>query len=76
MTIVMEDIVAREAKYVLQNYRRNQITFVRGSGVRLYDAEGREYFDLLSGIGVAALGHEDISRLYVSVDDTLGMCCL
>jgi len=57
MTIVMEDIVAREAKYVLQNYRRNPITFVRGSGVRLYDADGREYIDLLSGIGVAALGH-------------------
>jgi 4-aminobutyrate aminotransferase-like enzyme len=25
--------------------------------VRLYDADGREYYDLLSGIGVAALGH-------------------
>jgi acetylornithine aminotransferase/acetylornithine/N-succinyldiaminopimelate aminotransferase len=53
----MDAIVAREAKYVLQNYRRNPVTFVRGSGVRLYDAEGREYLDLLSGIGVAALGH-------------------
>src|SRR4029077_8742963 len=28
-----------------------------GQGVRLYDADGREYLDLLSGIGVAALGH-------------------
>jgi acetylornithine/N-succinyldiaminopimelate aminotransferase len=57
MTIVMDDIVAREARYVLQTYRRNPVTFVRGDGVRLYDAEGREYIDLLSGIGVAALGH-------------------
>ena len=30
---------------------------MRGQGVRLYDAEGREYLDLLSGIGVASLGH-------------------
>jgi acetylornithine/N-succinyldiaminopimelate aminotransferase len=30
---------------------------VRGQGVRLYDTEGREYLDLLSGIGVASLGH-------------------
>jgi acetylornithine aminotransferase/acetylornithine/N-succinyldiaminopimelate aminotransferase len=42
---------------VLQTYRRNPVTFVRGQGVRLYDSEGREYFDLLSGIGVASLGH-------------------
>ena len=57
MTIVMDDIVARESRFVLQTYRRNPVTFVRGDGVRLYDAEGREYLDLLSGIGVAALGH-------------------
>jgi acetylornithine/N-succinyldiaminopimelate aminotransferase len=57
MTIVMDDVVAREARHVLQTYKRNPITFVRGAGVRLYDADGREYLDLLSGIGVAALGH-------------------
>src|SRR2546423_8122011 len=57
MTMVMDDIVAREARHVLQTYRRQPVTFVRGEGVRLYDAGGREYLDLLSGIGVAALGH-------------------
>jgi acetylornithine/N-succinyldiaminopimelate aminotransferase len=57
MTTVMDDVVAREARHVLQTYRRNPVTFVRGQGVRLYDSSGREYLDLLSGIGVAALGH-------------------
>jgi acetylornithine/N-succinyldiaminopimelate aminotransferase len=58
MTMVMDDVVvAREARHVLQTYRRQPVTFVRGEGVRLYDAAGREYLDLLSGIGVAALGH-------------------
>jgi acetylornithine/N-succinyldiaminopimelate aminotransferase len=57
MTTVMDDIVARESRYVLQTYRRNPVTFVRGEGVRLYDTNGREYIDLLSGIGVASLGH-------------------
>ena len=52
-----DDIQALEARHVLQTYRRLPVTFVRGQGVRLYDAEGREYLDLLSGIGVAALGH-------------------
>src|SRR5438128_4641810 len=57
MAIVMEDVQALEARHVLQTYRRQPITLVRGSGVRLFDADGREYLDLLSGIGVAALGH-------------------
>jgi acetylornithine/N-succinyldiaminopimelate aminotransferase len=57
MTTVMDDVAAREARHVLQVYRRNPVTFVRGQGVRLYDSGGREYLDLLSGIGVAALGH-------------------
>ncbi len=57
MTVVMDDVVARESRYVLQTYKRNPVTFVRGNGVRVYDADGKEYFDLLSGIGVAALGH-------------------
>jgi acetylornithine aminotransferase/acetylornithine/N-succinyldiaminopimelate aminotransferase len=57
MTTVVDDVVARESRHILQTYKRNPVTFVRGQGVRVYDAEGREYLDLLSGIGVAALGH-------------------
>ena len=52
-----DDIQALESRHVLQTYRRQPVTFVRGEGVRLFDAEGREYLDLLSGIGVASLGH-------------------
>jgi predicted acetylornithine/succinylornithine family transaminase len=50
-------VQALEAQFILQLYRRSPVTFVRGQGVRLYDAEGREYLDLLSGIGVSSLGH-------------------
>jgi acetylornithine/N-succinyldiaminopimelate aminotransferase len=57
MTVVMDNVVARETRHVLQTYRRQPVTLVRGQGVRLLDADGREYYDLLSGIGVAALGH-------------------
>jgi acetylornithine/N-succinyldiaminopimelate aminotransferase len=57
MTTVTEDVQARESRHILQTYRRTPITFVRGEGVRLFDDTGREYLDLLSGIGVASLGH-------------------
>ena len=57
MTLTFDDIRARESRHVLQTYRRQPVAFVRGSGARLYDTEGREYLDFVSGIGVASLGH-------------------
>ena len=55
--MVIDDVQTRELRHVLQTYRRQPVTFVRGEGVRLYDVEGRDYLDLLSGIGVSALGY-------------------
>src|SRR5436853_7725188 len=57
MQTTIDDVQTRESQHVLQTYRRQPITFVRGEGGRLFDAEGLEYLDLLSGIGVASLGH-------------------
>src|SRR5437899_10061771 len=57
MQTTLDEVQARESRHILQLYRRAPVTFVRGQGVRLYDVDGREYFDLLSGIGVASLGH-------------------
>ena len=42
---------------LIPNYARYEIEFERGEGVRLWDAEGREYLDFLSGIGVCNTGH-------------------
>src|SRR5262245_3438804 len=68
MTTVMDDIQTLEAKHVLQTYRRQPVTFVRGDGVRLFDSEGQEYLDLLSGIGVASLGHANPGLARVIAD--------
>lgn len=40
-------------------YKRPSIELVRGSGVRVFDAEHRAYLDFTSGIGVNALGYGD-----------------
>jgi len=50
-------IVEREAAVLWPTYARPRVQFVRGDGVRLYDAEGREYLDFLGGIAVVAAGH-------------------
>ncbi|NOT45154.1 MAG: acetylornithine/succinylornithine family transaminase [Acidobacteria bacterium] len=57
MTQSLDDIRTRESKHVLQTYRRQPVAFVRGNGSHLYDVDGREYLDLVSGIGVTSLGH-------------------
>ena len=42
---------------LLPTYARADVTFVRGEGCRLWDADGREYLDFGGGIAVVALGH-------------------
>ncbi|MHB8293544.1 MAG: acetylornithine/succinylornithine family transaminase [Acidimicrobiales bacterium] len=42
---------------LMPTYAPAPVTFVRGEGARLYDAQGREYIDLLSGLAVTSLGH-------------------
>jgi acetylornithine/succinyldiaminopimelate/putrescine aminotransferase len=48
---------ALDAQYVMQTYARKPVMFVRGDGMRLYDDEGTEYLDFVSGIGAVNLGH-------------------
>jgi len=60
-------VQAAEKKLLLQTYARYSLLFTGGKGVHLIDAEGNEYLDLLSGIGVSALGyaHPAIARTMV-----------
>ena len=44
---------------LLPVYKRAPIELVRGDGIRLFDAGGREYVDFTSGITVNALGYGD-----------------
>jgi len=55
--LTLDDITALEVRHVVTTYKRQPVAFVRGSGSRLYDVDGREYLDFISGIGVTSLGH-------------------
>ena len=46
-------------KYVMGTYKRNPIALVKGKGVKVWDADGKEYLDLLAGIAVCSLGHSN-----------------
>jgi acetylornithine aminotransferase/acetylornithine/N-succinyldiaminopimelate aminotransferase len=56
-TASLADLQSSESKLLLQTYDRYPVQLVRGEGVHLYDEQGNEYLDLLSGIGVCALGY-------------------
>lgn len=50
-------VESRDEAFILSTYRRTKFHPRRGRGARLADASGREWWDLLSGIGVNVLGH-------------------
>jgi acetylornithine/N-succinyldiaminopimelate aminotransferase len=55
--MTLASIQAAESKLLLHTYERNPYLFTSGHDVYLTDQEGRDYLDLLSGIGVSALGY-------------------
>ena len=48
---------ARWERALMGNYATPRLMLVRGAGVRVWDADGKEYLDLLGGLAVTALGH-------------------
>ncbi|MEJ2871695.1 acetylornithine transaminase [Actinomycetospora sp. OC33-EN08] len=52
-----EDLRRRWSETMMGNYGTPPIDLVRGEGARVWDADGREYLDLLGGIAVNLLGH-------------------
>ncbi len=62
-TLSQEKIIAATEKYVMKTYGRFPVTLVHGKGCRVWDTEGKEYIDFLSGIGVNGLGHGHPSLL-------------
>jgi predicted acetylornithine/succinylornithine family transaminase len=67
-SVAAKNVMTVETDHVLQIYKRNPVVFERGRGCYLFDSDGRAYLDLLSGIGVAALGHAH-PRLAAAIAD-------
>jgi predicted acetylornithine/succinylornithine family transaminase len=49
--------IALEQQYYAQTVRRQPVVIVRGQGSRVWDADGKEYIDLVAGWAVDNLGH-------------------
>ena len=54
---MMKQYIEEAEEALLHTYNRYQIVLDRGEGVHLYDLDGKEYLDFVSGIAVFALGY-------------------
>lgn len=57
MTKKFDVLKERESSLLCHTYGRYPLAIARAQGSRLWDFEGKEYVDLLTGIAVTSLGH-------------------
>ncbi len=55
--MITNDILADSHKYCMNTYGRQPLVLVKGRGSKVYDSDGREYLDFVSGVAVCNLGH-------------------
>ena len=54
-----QEIIDLEHSYILQTYARPDFVLERGDGMHLFDTDGIQYLDFVSGLSVNALGYNN-----------------
>ncbi len=57
--MTFHEIKEQDRAYIMHTYGRVDVALVKGKNARAWDAEGKEYIDFTSGIGVNSLGYSD-----------------
>ncbi|HSE83544.1 MAG TPA: acetylornithine transaminase [Thermodesulfobacteriota bacterium] len=52
-----EKTIAKSQRYLMNTYNRYPVVITGGEGCWIWDAEGKKYLDLITGIAVTNLGH-------------------
>lgn len=69
-----QTLVNNGKKYMMNNVGRLPVVLVKGAGSRVWDADGKEYLDFLTGISVANFGHshpEIVAAMRAQADKVL-----
>ena len=53
----MKDLISKTDQYIFHTYTRSPIVLTRGEGMKVWDIEGKEYLDFVSGLAVLNVGH-------------------
>lgn len=57
MPLSNSQVLELAEKHLMGNIRRYPLSMSHGQGLRLFDADGRQYYDFLAGVAVCALGY-------------------
>ncbi len=55
--MITSDIIADSQKYLMNTYARQPLVLIKGRGMKVFDSDGREYFDYVAGVATNNLGH-------------------
>ena len=53
----MKELIDKAEQYIFPTYTRSPIVLTKGEGMKVWDSEGKEYLDFMSGIAVLNVGH-------------------
>lgn len=53
----MKELISKTDQYIFHTYTRSPIVLTRGEGMKVWDSEGKEYLDFVSGIAVLNVGY-------------------
>ena len=55
--MITADLIKESQRFLMNTYARQPLVLVKGRGTRVFDSEGKEYVDFVSGVAVNNLGH-------------------
>jgi len=55
--VSMQEVIDKTDRYIFNTYRRSPIVLNRGKGSTVWDSNGKQYLDFVSGIAVLNVGH-------------------
>ncbi|MDR3203647.1 MAG: aspartate aminotransferase family protein [Deltaproteobacteria bacterium] len=57
MSLSNQEIISLGREYLFNNVNRLPLALVKGQGLKVWDADGRQYLDFVAGIATCAFGH-------------------
>jgi acetylornithine/N-succinyldiaminopimelate aminotransferase len=68
------NLIDREKEHIYKTYNRLPVAVSHAIGSKIYDVEGNEYLDMLSGIAVNALGHSH-PKIIATIQEQIPRYC-
>ena len=71
--VSQDDILAASSQVLIENYGRLPYAMVRGSGAKIWDADGREYLDFFPGFGAGGVGGHCHPKIVEAIHGATGV---